>query len=86
MKTSANTDGETPSSRFSSRLVSTMEKRSISSARLAEMIFVSHSTITGYRSGRRRPDLDQLVRIAEALSVSTDYLLGLTSSPDKRQP
>lgn len=65
------------SSIFSRRLVQVMKEKSISSADLADLVFVSNSTIAGYRSGRRHPNLEQLTLIAKTLSVSTDYLLGL---------
>lgn len=63
---------------FCERLSYVMDLREISTSALAERIFVSRSTVSGYRTGYRRPDIEQLFLISIALSVSTDYLLGLT--------
>ncbi len=70
---------------FGCRLRHIMLMRDIRNSDLADAIFVSPSTISGYRTGRRSPDVEQLARIAQKLEVSADYLLGLCdeeSAPD----
>ena len=47
---------------------------------LAEIISVSPGTISNYEDGRHLPDLDKLKMIADYFHVTTDYLLGRTSS------
>ena len=46
-----------------------------SQAELARRIGVSTSAIGMYEQGRREPSLDLLVRLAQELGVTTDYLL-----------
>ena len=48
-------------------------------AELARRIGIPASSISHFEAGRRRPSLNSLCKIAEALDVSTDYLLGRTS-------
>jgi transcriptional regulator with XRE-family HTH domain len=71
---------------FGDRLKRIMMMRSISCNELAKLIFASPSTITGYRTGRRGPDVAQLTTLARALNVSADYLLGLKDEPEKLFP
>ena len=52
------------------------EKRNITQIRLSTGIDVSQETISAYESGRANPSADTLVRIADFLNTSTDYLLG----------
>ena len=44
---------------------------------LADELFVSVSTIAKYEQNNARPAIDKLVLMAQALSVSADYLLGI---------
>lgn len=43
---------------------------------LAASVGVTEAAISHYETGRREPDPDMLGRIANALGVSVDYLLG----------
>jgi len=61
---------------FADRLKYIMSLRGYSGQKLANRVFVSHSTISGYRNGTRMPDTNILCRIAQELQVSTDFLLG----------
>lgn len=66
--------------KFSERLVFTMNVRNISNKELADAVFVAPSTISSYRTGHRVPDLQQLALLSTTLKVTTDYLLGLSDS------
>lgn len=68
---------------FGDRMVSAMNIRGVTCRELSERLFISPSAITGYRVGRRSPNVADLVAIATALNVSLDYLLGLKETPDK---
>lgn len=68
---------------FGDRLIHVMMIRGISCKELAERIYTAPSTVTGYRTGRRSPDVGELTIIAKELNVSLDYLLGLKATPDK---
>ena len=65
---------------FAERLNFAMWLRDCSNAKLAQLIYVSPSAISSYRSGYRQPNFEVLRSIALALDVSTDFLLGLNDS------
>lgn len=52
---------------------------------LAKILGVTDNTISYYCSGTRTPKVEQLGVIAQALHVTTDYLLGLTNDPNIQQ-
>ena len=52
-----------------------------SQAELAQRIGVSTSAVGMYEQGRREPSLDLVVRLAQELGVTTDYLLMGKSPP-----
>lgn len=62
---------------FSDRLKEAMRIRECSVNELASVTFVTKSTICGYRSGQRSPNLATLKLIAKNLDVSSDFLIGL---------
>jgi len=62
---------------FSERLRFTMTLRHCSVADLAAALYVGSTTISGYRTGMRHPDLHNLRLICKTLHVSADFLLGL---------
>ncbi len=52
---------------------------------LAEKLFVSRQTISNYETGRSQPDVDMLVRLAEALHTDAGVLIyGPPVPPDKK--
>ena len=61
---------------FGDRLSLIMYKQNISNIQLANAMFVSPSTISGYRTGRRSPTVADLAAIVQILNVSADYLIG----------
>lgn len=63
---------------FSDRLKITMQLRECSVEELAKKTYLSKAAICGYRKGIRTPNLVILRLIAEALHVSSDFLIGLT--------
>lgn len=58
----------------------------ITATRLGEMIGVSQAAVTAYESGTRKPNIEYLHKLADALETSADYLIGRTndSSPKGR--
>lgn len=63
---------------FATRLQFAMALRNCSSQQLANRIFLTHSTVSGYRNGTRMPSYDILRDIAQELHVSADFLMCLT--------
>ncbi|MBS0155162.1 MAG: helix-turn-helix transcriptional regulator [Nitrospira sp.] len=67
-----------PSEVFSERLRICREQRDLTQADLAAESRMQPSAISHFEAGTRRPSFDNLRRLANALEVSTDYLLGRT--------
>ena len=51
-------------------------EQGINQSTLAKMLNVSNGTVGNWESGTRKPDIDMLGNIADALGVSADYLIG----------
>ena len=66
----------TPSEIFRRRLLEAREARELTQAQLAERAGLPPAAISHFETGGRRPSFENLLRLAEALRVSTDYLLG----------
>jgi len=65
-----------PSAAFKQRLREMREKRGLSQAQLAERAGLQPAAVSHFETGARKPSFENLVKLAEALSVTTDYLLG----------
>ncbi|MBI3129668.1 MAG: helix-turn-helix transcriptional regulator [Candidatus Tectomicrobia bacterium] len=66
----------TPSEIFPERLRAAREMRELSQGALATRAGMQPSAISHFESGTRKPSFENLRRLADALDVSTDYLLG----------
>ena len=69
-----------PSENFPSRLRGTREKRALSQTELARRAGLQPSAVSHFETGTRKPSFDNLRRLADALDVTTDYLLGRVRS------
>lgn len=58
------------------------EKVGLTQAQAAEAIGVSDGTYKNYEQGKREPNGDKMVTIANLFNVTTDYLLGREPSPN----
>ena len=65
------------SGRPGERIAAVRKARGMTQAALAQKIGIIQSLISDYESGRRRLYAEMLIRIAQALSVSVDELLGV---------
>lgn len=63
--------------KFNENLKRARENSGLSQKDLAEQIGVAKSTYSLYESGRREPNVLTIKKIAKALNVSTETLLGL---------
>lgn len=63
---------------FCERMREARERRGYTQAHLAERMGVQSSTVSHFETGGRRPSMHNLRRLAMALNVSADYLLGIT--------
>ena len=69
------------SSKFPERLRAARDLRKLSQSELAEKSGLQPSAISHFEQDRRSPSFDNLKKLANALSVTTDYLLGRTDDP-----
>jgi transcriptional regulator with XRE-family HTH domain len=64
---------------FADRLKQLRKQRDLSQAQLADAVGVHQNHIGRYERGESQPSADALRRLADALGVSTDYLIEGTS-------
>ncbi len=69
----------TPSEIFRARLRAAREFRGLSQGELAIRAGLQASAVSHFETGTRKPSFDNLKRLADALRVTTDYLLGRTN-------
>ena len=60
---------------FGKRLNQTRKNKGYTAQKMADLLSVSLRTYRHYESERSHPSLEMLVKIADILDVSTDYLL-----------
>lgn len=70
-----------PSEIFPKRLRAARERRGLSQGELAERAGWQASAVSHFETGTRKPSFDNLKRLADALDVTTDYLLGRVDDP-----
>lgn len=61
---------------FKERLRTAREFRELSQGELAKRASLQASAVSHFETGTRKPSFDNLKRLADALRVTTDYLLG----------
>lgn len=67
---------------FPERLRKAREQKALLQKEVAEHLSMTPRAYQYYEAGRRRPDYETLVAIADYLEVTTDYLLGRTDVPE----
>ena len=76
-------DERSPSELFQERLKAARELREWSQGQLASQAGMPPSSIAHFESGSRKPSFDTLRRLANALEVTTHYLLGRGDDPSR---
>jgi transcriptional regulator with XRE-family HTH domain len=66
---------------FKDRLRAARELRQMKQAELAEKAKLPPTSIAHFEAGSRKPSFDTLRRLANALEVTTDYLIGRVEDP-----
>lgn len=61
---------------LSKRLKELREERKLTQAELAEEIGIGRASVSNYEKEERVPDADVIIKLADFLEVTTDYLLG----------
>lgn len=72
---------DAPSEIFQERLKAARDLRGLSQSDLAGLAKMPPSSIAHFETGSRKPSFDTLRKVANALEVTTDYLLGRTDDP-----
>lgn len=62
--------------KFSNRLVSLRKERGLTQEALAKIVHLKRSTLSGYESEGKEPNLETVCMLAEYFGVTCDYLLG----------
>lgn len=52
------------------------KNRNLTQAEISQLIGVSQNTYSGYETDKHEPDLNTLIKIADTLKISLDYLTG----------
>lgn len=60
-----------------SRLLELRKKKVLSQTALSQQLGINRSTYAEWETGRRRPELDSLIKLAGFYGTSTDFLLGI---------
>src|SRR5690348_18450045 len=71
----------TPSEIFPERLKAARDLRGWSQTELGARSGLPPSSVAHFESGSRKPSFDTLRKLANALEVTTDYLLGRVNEP-----
>lgn len=58
-------------------LKAVLDEQKVTQKDLARKLNIAPTTLNGYISNKREPDLETLKKIAQALGVTVDYLLGV---------
>jgi transcriptional regulator with XRE-family HTH domain len=67
---------------FKERLKAARALRGVSQTELAADAGLPPSSVSHFEAGARKPSFDNLKKLATALNVTTDYLLGRSGTPD----
>ena len=60
-------------------------QKNITQDDLAQALFVTRQTVSNYETGRSRPDVDMLIRIAQALDTDTNTLIYGVPVPESQR-
>ena len=71
---------------FSNRLRDARTARNMTQESLSELSGVAREMIARYENQKAFPAIETLIKLAQIMNVTTDYLLGLTDDPDFEQP
>lgn len=69
---------ETENEIFPTRLRTLMEEHGTTQERIAKLLGVKRQTVSLYKSGQSKPDVDQLAQIALYFGVTSDWLIGIS--------
>jgi len=71
------------SSLIQARLRAARKARGLSQEELAKFVNTTKGTISNYENGYSTPSNEMLLKLADVLNTTTDYLLGRTDDPSR---
>jgi len=71
---------------FGDTLRETRQRKELSQSDLAEKAGLQPSAISHFESGRRMPSFDNMKKLADALTVTIDFLMGRKEQPETAGP
>lgn len=63
------------------RILLLLKENKMTAKELTHHLGVGPSTVTEWKTGKTKPSIDSLAKIAQLFNVSADWLLGLTDDP-----
>lgn len=75
-----------PKDEFPARLRAAREMRALKQDELAQRAGLQASAVSHFETGTRKPSFDNLRRLADALEVTTDYLIGRVKEATEAAP
>ncbi|MCL2773221.1 MAG: helix-turn-helix domain-containing protein [Oscillospiraceae bacterium] len=67
---------------FTKLFVELLQKKQLTVYRIAKDTGISQGLMNEYKHGIKSPTMANLIKIADYLNVSTDFLLGRTNNPE----
>lgn len=67
---------------FTDIFVEILQSKKITAYKVAKETGISQGLMNEYKNGVKLPSLDNLIKIADYLDCSVDYLLGRTDKPE----
>ena len=68
------------------RVLKLVEESGVKGVELAAATGLSKNVVSEWKKGRIKPSAEAVVKLANYFNVSTDYLLGLTNTPNPIPP
>lgn len=70
---------------FTEILVKYIQLHNITAYQIAKNTGISQGTMNEYKNGKKMPTIQNLIKIADYLDCSVDYLLGRTDNPNSHK-
>ncbi len=66
---------------YKNRIAALRKNRNLTQDDMSTTLGISRAALSHYEKGRREPDYDTLITIADFFKVSLDYIMGRTDDP-----
>lgn len=66
---------------YKNRIAALRKSRNLTQDDMSTTLGISRAALSHYEKGRREPDYDTLITIADFFKVSLDYIMGRTDDP-----